>query len=189
MFVSLKKRLSRQKIACGILAVIIVIVAWEGIRMPFNDHFAEGKQPSLGQGSDVAPPQRVIQEPHYDLRQNWPFAWPDNGTFSSGKDASQICVTVIACSDTAGVLTHYVLFVGNAAQKGYPLQHSYSERSLEYWQSIAASNACFINEWPAYIAGALLWFAYDDGHFDISAYNDAIRRMCPESAVYDRPQP
>ena len=192
MFVSLKRRLSSwlswQRVTRALLIVMVVVVAWEAVRAPFSDHFDEKEFSSVVQSIDSASDPEPLLTGTYYLKRNWPFSGMGD-TFSSIQNDQMICVIVIACSDSGEVLKQYALFAENAAQKGYPLQSEYDAVGLEHWRENAVSNACFINTWPAYIAGALLYFAFDDGNGDISTYNAVIAETCPASEVFDHPQP
>lgn len=181
MFVSLKKR----AVTATVLAVtfLFVLSACGGSQQEVK---ADSETPVVSATANatavVEPPQKT-----YRLRTNWPNITVD-GVLRYEK-TGDVCVIAVACVPVEAAFVRAAYFAGNAPALKTTLSLTKTSEELERWREVAVANICFVNSWEAYVAGALLYFAYDDTA-DIVNLADLMRSFesCDRAAVLQQPQ-
>ncbi len=126
-------------------------------------------------------------EVNYSLRMNWPNIAVDGVV--AYEETGEVCVVGIACAPVDAVFVRAAFFAGIAPIHETTMSSTKTAEELQRWREVAVTNICFVDSWEAYVAGALLFFAYDDGA-DVFDLADLMRSFdsCMRANVLQQPQ-
>lgn len=133
-----------------------------------------------------SPEDDKSQDTVYLMRTDMPWQWSmDSDSVINRTDSSQLCYDSV-CADYFQVVNHVANFTFNAVFHQDAVKRELNVSELADWRSLAVGNACFMAsdavDDSAYIAGAVLWYSYDDSaNADVNywyTYASTIKQEC-----------